>query len=298
MPKIKNANPTNVQLEVKNFGPVEKAEIELRPLTVFVGESNTGKTYLSTLIYALHRRFEGFARFPWSHDAVSELRLIMRDSQIHQDKEISEALNSLRTSRLPFKFSDLPQGMRDSLQASLKDDEVFSSQLKRCFGLQSVSELVRFTGSPCNQMKISLKISDNNQSLWSVDMQTSESGATVSASTHGELVICSEAAEGSQETLNVKDLETLLRSHNQKTAKAYYLPATRRGIMQNYERVAKSFIERPIRSSTEDFAEISLSSEMETELLTQISRYKEGNGSSDQLPYIAKALEDDVLRGK
>ena len=46
-------------INVKNFGPIEEAEIDLRPLTVFVGESNTGKTYLAALIYALHRNFGG-----------------------------------------------------------------------------------------------------------------------------------------------------------------------------------------------------------------------------------------------
>ena len=45
-------------INVKNFGPIEKAEIDLRPLTVFVGESNTGKTYLAALIYALYQHFE------------------------------------------------------------------------------------------------------------------------------------------------------------------------------------------------------------------------------------------------
>ena len=44
-------------INVKNFGPIEEAEIDLRPLTVFVGESNTGKTYLAALIYALHQQF-------------------------------------------------------------------------------------------------------------------------------------------------------------------------------------------------------------------------------------------------
>ena len=46
-----------LQLSVSNFGPIAKAEIDLRPLTVFVGPSNTGKSYLAILIYALHRFF-------------------------------------------------------------------------------------------------------------------------------------------------------------------------------------------------------------------------------------------------
>ena len=45
-------------LEVIDFGPLTEARIELRPLTVFVGPSNTGKSWLATLAYALHRYFD------------------------------------------------------------------------------------------------------------------------------------------------------------------------------------------------------------------------------------------------
>ena len=56
--------PPNVRLEVQDFGPVAQASFQLKPLTVFVGPSNTGKTYLALLIYALHHVFAGFPRFP------------------------------------------------------------------------------------------------------------------------------------------------------------------------------------------------------------------------------------------
>ena len=46
-----------LELEVTNFGPIVSGQIDLRPLTVFVGPSNTGKSYLAVLIYALHRFF-------------------------------------------------------------------------------------------------------------------------------------------------------------------------------------------------------------------------------------------------
>ena len=45
---------SKVEIAVKNFGPIAEANIDLRPLTVFVGPSNTGKTYFATLVYALH----------------------------------------------------------------------------------------------------------------------------------------------------------------------------------------------------------------------------------------------------
>ena len=50
-----SATSQSLELNVRDFGPVVEARIDLRPLTVFVGPSNTGKSYLAILIYALHR---------------------------------------------------------------------------------------------------------------------------------------------------------------------------------------------------------------------------------------------------
>ena len=44
--------PGNLELEVTDFGPIAEAKVELRPLTVFIGPSNTGKSWLAMLIYA------------------------------------------------------------------------------------------------------------------------------------------------------------------------------------------------------------------------------------------------------
>ena len=49
-----------LELSVRNFGPIAEGQVELRPFTVFVGPSNTGKSYLATLIYALHRFFHSY----------------------------------------------------------------------------------------------------------------------------------------------------------------------------------------------------------------------------------------------
>lgn len=45
------------RLEVADFGPVSKAELELRPLTVFAGPSNAGKSCIAKLVYVLHAYF-------------------------------------------------------------------------------------------------------------------------------------------------------------------------------------------------------------------------------------------------
>ena len=298
MNEIRDGQSTNVHIEVQNFGPIERAEIDLRPLTVFVGESNTGKTYLAALIYALYGSFAGFSRFPWSHHDVLDLRLTMRELQTPKNAEITEALEKLNANGLPFKFSDLPLDMRNGLQSNLKDSEVFGKQLKRCFSLESVSELIRFTGVSCNEMNISLRVGEETQPLWSVDMQVSESGTTIDGSVNANMIIYSVDERIFPGPLGVRELETLLRPDSRETAQVYYLPATRRSIMQNYAGVSKSFIKGTLSVASESNVEIPSLSTMEKDFLKRISGYKEHKGSAEEVIRISKELEVEVLRGE
>ena len=43
----------NLKLAVKNFGPIREGEVEFKPLTVFIGPNNSGKSYIAVLLYAL-----------------------------------------------------------------------------------------------------------------------------------------------------------------------------------------------------------------------------------------------------
>ena len=55
MTDISGATPH--ELNVTNFGPIAEGKIELRPMTVLVGPSNSGKSYFASLIYTLQRFF-------------------------------------------------------------------------------------------------------------------------------------------------------------------------------------------------------------------------------------------------
>lgn len=43
----------NWTIHVTDFGKIEKADIEVAPLTLFVGDNNSGKSYMMTLLYGL-----------------------------------------------------------------------------------------------------------------------------------------------------------------------------------------------------------------------------------------------------
>jgi predicted ATPase len=42
-----------ISIEARHFGPIDNANVILKPLTVFVGQNISGKSYIAQLIYAL-----------------------------------------------------------------------------------------------------------------------------------------------------------------------------------------------------------------------------------------------------
>ena len=104
--------PGEYRLDVEDFGPIAKASVDLRPLTVFIGPSNTGKSYLATLAYALHQCFGERNKQPYGDRLLS---LIL-------DSFIDSGLNEETDNILEY-FSDwlLCRGNRES-QSNPQDD--------------------------------------------------------------------------------------------------------------------------------------------------------------------------------
>ena len=128
-----------LELEVANFGPIVEAKIDLRPLTVFVGPSNTGKSYLAILIYALHRFFSdsvGFGMF-WNAmprelpqrtiDAIEE----WAQQTFTADKRVEGSLV-------------LPPPVTDEIRSLLDaQGDLLGNEIIRCFGMDETNALVR-----------------------------------------------------------------------------------------------------------------------------------------------------------
>ncbi len=50
-------NEGRSKIMIENFGPIIKGEIELNPLTIFIGPNNSGKSYAAMLIQSLYKSF-------------------------------------------------------------------------------------------------------------------------------------------------------------------------------------------------------------------------------------------------
>lgn len=171
---------SEVRVEVENLGPIRQGNIDLRPLTVFVGPSNTGKTYLAMSIYAMHKIFSGFPRFP----VVSSYRYSMHDYSIHDDQfvrkdEYRTVVDKLRNDRRPFHFSDLPESVRTAATDALSNKNFLaaslSNELERCFDIERASSLIH-ASSELVGANLSLQVRDSNKQGWSFRMAVSNSG--------------------------------------------------------------------------------------------------------------------------
>ena len=294
-----------VHINVKNFGPIEAAEIDLRPLTVFVGESNTGKTYLAALIYALHQNFGGISQFPWTNFVASYFGYVRRSRDRHSqsqrdtlEQETLETFEKLNTSERLFKFSDLPQEIRNLLKYELIDQEDFTNELERCFDLEFVSKLIRFTGSRSNKMTISLSVHEKDQKCWSFEARDAGSGPTVTGHINPDMILFD--AKRKTKFHEIPDIEHLFRTlgtRRWQRSNSYYLPAARSGIMQSRDVLVTALIKRATRIGLERF-EVSTFSGMIGDFLEQIVNYKERNRSSSKIGRVAKQLEAELLEGK
>ncbi len=157
----------NLELSVRDFGPIARADIDLRPMTVFVGPSNTGKSYLAILIYALHKFFDSY-----THD--NRILYSISDQGV-SDEHISELIlwiNSVysESAKRIVSTEDTHIPVADSVSVFLRpflhfikiSGDLLHGEIARCFGMADTNRLVRHSSR--NGARILMKRGFSNQS--------------------------------------------------------------------------------------------------------------------------------------
>lgn len=114
--------------------------MEFRPLTVLVGPSNTGKSYLAVLAYALHRGLAGASntglfgrrKATWQRDLAhpsEDDRASLREwLRVPADPAAKERVAAILRAQLKE-----PPGLKDALVG----------EIRRCFGIEDLKDLQR-----------------------------------------------------------------------------------------------------------------------------------------------------------
>jgi hypothetical protein len=111
-------------LKIKDFGPIAEGSVDLKPLTVFIGPNNSGKSYMSLLVYALSRVGAGSA-IPG---------------------QWGEIFDKVLTSGIPLE--ELPEATSSGATPDAGPPaSKLRDELRRCFGAE-IQELVRRGDEP------------------------------------------------------------------------------------------------------------------------------------------------------
>ena len=151
-------------LEVTNFGPIVEATVDLRPLTVLVGPSNTGKSCLAILIYALHRFFGGKPRdavaragrsplydYGW-YGAVENVPPLTGKVRKDIERWVSKFRKGWMAGDSPQPVeATLPEHfaswIRKPLSAGIHEfGSIMDGEIARCFGVDRSRDLIRRSG--------------------------------------------------------------------------------------------------------------------------------------------------------
>lgn len=149
------------RLDVEDFGPIASASVDLRPLTVFIGPSNTGKSYLAILVYALHQCFGGDKRQPYRERLLSLILDSFVDSELTENPDdLLEPFGEWLLRRANGHSQDNPNDhtntqhdfpiqvdshIRNVFEQVGSFSDYLTNKISGCFGLgaEEISSLVR-----------------------------------------------------------------------------------------------------------------------------------------------------------
>ena len=317
-------------LRVTDFGPIAAAAVNLRPLTVFVGPSNTGKSYLATLIYCLHQSFR---------DRVDSGTLVDGDGPIpHVSalREIGEWAKRVTDvqGEMP-ALVDLPSQIESHVRSYLESvpgvRRSLEAELRRCFGVNRVHELVRRCDKQTSGVQVELPRSEGGGKLV-YDFQMDADGLRAIGHVHGSPALAIDQLDAALEARSLHprvlqlgegwpshptlppaiggvQIAYALRLLNQLTdavrgrmwrpltsGRTRYLPGNRAGMSHSRDILVSSLLQRATSGTAGTDA---LLSGVSADFLDQLNRLTAGTSDLNPLNVrLAERLENGILGGE
>ena len=310
----------NLILDVKNFGPIAEAKnIEFKPMTVFVGPSNTGKTYLAMLVHAvLQAKAFTRASFAFAADQDSDVPNLYDDERYHQFVESiqpwirgeygSPIYRDLDTGyAIPFSHfaPDVQAFLIDAARRLLRE---YISNVHRTlsayFDVETPERLERDTQSECVKMRICVIDGGSRVRVSLLDHQISSLFLNDTLRIHLEVEedgIPPHVLQGAY-TLTADypyALQRFAEASLPNWPVSHYFRAGRTGLLDAYRELAATLINRATVDSRRNEANNPLAVGFATsEFLQSIVRLNAGNVRRRWNWRIAEILESNVLGGK
>ena len=299
-------------IAVTDFGPIRRADVELKPLTIFVGGNNSGKSYLALAAYALTQaigagRRHG-VRFPYFPAMINaDIDVIHRFREIMEsDEDTTNQLARYFAGDLP--FNELPTIVLDWLYIASENwcsvlERDLSLQLRRCFG------------STLNQLGRIDRVQYHKDFI--IDLQDQENGMKWTTRCVGDGLSTDTWTNKLEDLTKVPPVSRvrsfdfiedaaivarfLLREYLQFliqafSVRSYYVPATRSGILLGHKTLASLIIGRASSAWIEPL-EIERLPGVITDLIQALLNL-DSNIHHDNNKDIVEFLESRILNGE
>ena len=310
-------NSEQVTLSVEDFGPIAKATVELRPFTVFVGASNTGKSYLAILLYTLQRFFgAGSGVTPISparlHDS-SNFRSQMTDEQgVAAHQWLQQARDQLAHRGSPIDVvlpDEIANSVRPILQGVRESALLFDAQAKRCFGVAESGDLVRQPAGKCARVVLRREVHDGGAAEIGYDFAIKRTGTQLKPSIPEDVPLRVKVTSDIDlwrleqrlsmrfpETFHVDLADSVVPSIVGAIGNpVHYLPADRAGVMRAHKVVVSSLVRRASRAGLEPESPLPVLSGVLADFLEGLIELDDRKQTTSR--QLAKRLETDILGG-
>ena len=297
-----------ITITAKNLGPLVEGTVELRPLTIFVGPSNTGKSYMASAIYATAmaagsfprtRIFGGFSETEITRAAIKSFR---EWANQQERKELS--ISELPVMSLPENAREWLKGLVHQQLIFLRSDIV--DQIRQLHGkepgfVRLGSELDDFQLNIRRQdpmLHLNVQLSDDLKPEFDLSqialprsaLELTPDFLGVAVGEWAEFKIAGDLAVWAVQSVFS---ELLSPSH--------YLPAARSGVVQGHKILAAALARQSRRIGLEQTGISSLPG-VTTEFLGNLIELDKRNagrpGFTDQLSAAIGFIENSVLGGK
>ncbi len=135
-------NPSN-RVVIRDLGPFEEAEIEIKPLTIFIGRNSSGKSYLLYTLWTLTSTMPDFKRF---FEVIEELGALSIAESIVRDvaEGRKESLCNNIRKLMEIAIDALPHSLSPALEKKLRG--VFLTELENIVRRGASSAMITAEG--------------------------------------------------------------------------------------------------------------------------------------------------------
>ncbi len=256
-----------LNIEVENFGPIVEARLDLRPLTILVGSGNAGKSYLATLVYALHRFFDAGnshlfgPSLPWEPDEQpdSGLRSGIGLAASSLDRILRQLFGQLYGDTSELQVT-VPAGITRTLGERLEArGDAFRQLLRHCYGSDLGDNSLVRRGSRAARVSFEHRL-DGTKAVFGHEVRFTPSDATVRVSMPGKVPLplgkddaqrlldydlgrnCENLGVNVRHCLDMLHRLMLRRLAGPLDSSSYYLPPDRTGLMRTHKLVLSSLL--------------------------------------------------------